>query len=146
MPICECGAELKRPDSQFHIKSKRHVEGVANGTSEAVAAAISEAVASPPTTNGAANLDPGLQGALDIGKRTDLDDKVRAQMIAKTVRLFFASKGWPNSEHSGTVADFLTENNVLILTPNRPPKGVTTTRATNDPAMGPRDPAFAAKE
>ena len=53
--------------------------------------------------------DPALDA--DLQSILDLEDPTSA---AKQCRLVFASRGWPNAEHPGSVRDFLLEHGVPI--------------------------------
>lgn len=61
-----------------------------------------------PETEEVSELPQDLQAAVDA---VDASPQERCKMV----RLAFASRGWPNADHPGTVRDFCVEHDIPCL-------------------------------
>lgn len=108
--LCVCGAEVT--DSAFarqaHERGRAHKAWVETPTTSATINMsfidIPVGGQSPPLER----LDPDLQTIVDLVDETP-------QMRAKMTRWAFSARGWPNTEHPGTVRDFLVAHNIPIV-------------------------------
>lgn len=101
MAKCECGATVKKPKHPAHLASGKHKAWMDAKVTVIPPLVVIEEVSKP-------SLDKDLQAIVDAVDKTP-------QQRAKSVRLAFGARGWPDEGHPGTVRDFMNQYKIPCL-------------------------------